>query len=160
MGNVLKMDKQQVIQGLIRLGWSDRAIHKESGIHRKTVSAYRKRFQNAPQVPADLQGAKIQNVPQVPTDSALAFNPPQPENTQEPLPPTQSQQIFPHRENIRTDILLGLTAQRIYQDLVETHGNPRILSTNFYTLLYVVLPLSVIKELERVCVLLVLIYLN
>jgi len=122
MGNVLKMDKQQVIQGLIRLGWSDRAIHKESGIHRKTISAYRKQFQNAPQVPADLQGTEIQNVPQVPTDSAVVFNPIQPENTQEPLPPTQSQQILPHRENIRTDILSGLTAQRIYQDLVETHA--------------------------------------
>jgi transposase len=110
------MDKQQIIQGLIKLGWSDRAIHKESGIHRKTISAYRKRFQNAPQVPADPGDEKDQNAPKVPTDSGAT------EGEQQPLPPTQSQQIFPYRESIRTDILSGLTAQRIYQDLVEKHG--------------------------------------
>jgi transposase len=122
MGNVLKMDKQQVIQGLIRLGWSDRAIHKESGIHRKTISGYRKQFQNVPQVPADSSSITFQNVPQVPADAPAASNPGQPNNHVEPLPPTQSLQIFPHRADIRTNILAGLTAQRIYQDLVESHA--------------------------------------
>jgi len=70
MGNVLKMDRQQVIQGLIRLNWSDRAIHKETGIHRKTISLYRKQFQNVPEVPTDSNGPTIQNVPQVPADPA------------------------------------------------------------------------------------------
>ena len=115
MGNVLKMDKQQVIQGLIRLGWSDRAIHKESGIHRKTISAYRKQFQNAPQVPTDLKGTEIQNVPQVPTDSAggesapivptdvlaVQSRPIVPADYEPPLPSTKSRIIDPIREIIR-----------------------------------------------------------
>ncbi len=117
------MDKQQIIHGLVKLGWSDRAINKESGIHRKTIAAYRKLFQNAPRVPADPERVKNQNVPQVPTDSKSILAAPHQRNEDEQaLPPTQSQRIFPYREAIRTDILSGLTAQRIYQDLVEKYA--------------------------------------
>jgi Transposase and inactivated derivatives len=121
MGNVLKMDRQQVIQGLIRLNWSDRAIHKETGIHRKTISLYRKQFQNVPEVPTDSNGPTIQNVPQVPADPAGTIPRDSGNDIATVPPPTHSQKIMPHREAIRTDILSGLTAQRIYQDLVEQY---------------------------------------
>jgi transposase len=39
-----------------------------------------------------------------------------------PLPTTNSSQIQPYTQNIRDALLQKLTAQRIYQDLVEEHG--------------------------------------
>jgi hypothetical protein len=44
MGNTLKMEKQALIKQLIAAGWSDRKIHNRTGINRRTVSSYRKKF--------------------------------------------------------------------------------------------------------------------
>jgi len=119
MGNVLKMDKKQVIIGLIKMGQSDRAIHKATGIHRTTIARYRKAVQSVPQVPADVTSVKCQSVPPVPTDQISTND----NNKQDfPLPSTQSQSIISHRECIRSSVLSGLTAQRIYQELVEHHS--------------------------------------
>lgn len=110
MGNVLKMDKVHLIQGFLRLNLSDRAIKRQTGIHRDTISKYRKQFQNGPQVPADLDSGSstgIQNGPKVPTDFLPV------------IPSTHSAAIQPHAAGIREKVLRGLTAQRIYQDLVE-----------------------------------------
>ena len=61
MGNVLKMDKKQVIIGLIKMGQSDRAIHKATGIHRTTIARYREAVQSVPQVPTDQISANDNN---------------------------------------------------------------------------------------------------
>lgn len=108
MGNVLKMDRQQILQGLLQLGWSDRAIQRETGINRETVSKYRKTFQNRPKVPADSPGVTFQNQPKAPTDSIH-------------LPFTRSKQILPFTKAIWHKFLQGLSSQRIYQDLIEEH---------------------------------------
>jgi transposase len=129
MGNGLKMDKKEILAGLFQLGWSSRAIHKETGIHRATIKRYRSEIQNVPKVPTDSEVEKGQSVPEAPTDisslSCLAGE----ENTslaeavEEPiLPYTNSIALRPHRSFIRDEISLGLTAQRIYQDLVERWG--------------------------------------
>jgi len=47
------MEKQQQIQVLTNLGWTDRAISRGTGINRGTVAKYRKTFQNRPEVPTD-----------------------------------------------------------------------------------------------------------
>jgi len=99
MGNALKMAKQQTLNALFQLGWGDREIYRETNIHRSTISRYRKQFQS---------------VPEVPTDSSPAFD--------AVLPPTNSPAIAPHREFIRDELAVGLTAQRVYQDLVERFG--------------------------------------
>ncbi|BFN37503.1 helix-turn-helix domain-containing protein [Fidelibacter multiformis] len=44
MGNTLKMEKQMLIKQLIAAGWSDRKIHNRTGLNRRTVSSYRKKF--------------------------------------------------------------------------------------------------------------------
>ena len=44
MGNILKMDKQEVIKRLLGLGWSNRKINRSTGIHRDTISIYRRRW--------------------------------------------------------------------------------------------------------------------
>jgi transposase len=115
------MEKRQQIQALTALNWSARRISRETGIDRRTVLRYRREGvpaaleepgsmeQNAPQVPTDPQASPEQNVPEVPADIP-------------PPPPTNSAQIQPHADSIRVSFLRHLTAQRIYQDLVEEHG--------------------------------------
>ena len=112
MGNALKMDKKAILAGLFRLGWSDRAINKETGIHRVTVKRYRAEFQNVPKVPTDPGLGDGQSVPKVPADFSSATS---------PLPQTNSAVLLPYRDFIREELNIGLTAQRIYQDLVERY---------------------------------------
>jgi transposase len=109
MGNILKMGIQEHLRRLISLGWTDRAISRYTNVHRTTIAKYRAQIQNVPKVSTDLDSEAdpgFQSVPKVPTDSAAP-------------PPTNSSVIVPHREYIRSQILLSLTARRIYQDLVE-----------------------------------------
>lgn len=120
MGNILRMEKQQQIQVLTKLGWSDRAISRETGIDRASVSKYRKEqvepaeaassdlSQIPPKVPTDVEVQERQNQPKVPTDLI-------------PLPRTNSAAISSYAEQIRSFFLKRLSAQRIYQDLVEQH---------------------------------------
>ena len=109
MGNILRMEKQQQIQVLTNLGWPDRAISRETGIDRSTIAKYRKQIENQPEVPADFSADAIENQPEVPTDLPS-------------VPITNSNVIRPYIEIIRSFFLQRLTAQRIYQDLVEQHG--------------------------------------
>jgi transposase len=121
MGNVLKMDHRQIIQGLIRLGWTNRAIHRETGFHRDTISRYRKGFENVEQTPTD---SIIENRPKVPTDFQVDLfqNRPKVPADSIQLPTTKSAQIVSFIEIISKKFLQGFTAQRIYQDLVDDHG--------------------------------------
>lgn len=114
MGNILKMEKHQQIQALALLGWSNRAISEQTGIDRDTVSKYRYMDQNPPKVPTDPQPsaeqyASDQNPPEVPADSIKQ------------LPTTNSAQLRPFVTNVAQEHRKGLSAQRIYQDLVEKH---------------------------------------
>ncbi len=124
MGNNLRMEKQQQIQVLTNLGWTDRAISRSTGIYRGTVAKYRKTLQNQPKVPADPTLPTSENQPDVPTDSTGDSEQNQLEVSADlpPLPTTNSTQIQPYTEEIRNALIQKLTAQRIYQDLVEEHG--------------------------------------
>jgi transposase len=124
MGNVLRMEKQQQIQVLTKLGWSNRAIQRQTGIDRDTISDYRKRFENPPKVSTDIGAAEVQNPPKVPTDSDATDieNPPEVPADLPALPRTNSAVIQPYTETIRQWFLQKLTAQRMYQDLAEQHG--------------------------------------
>jgi len=44
LGNTLKMEKQALIKQLIEAGYSDRKINGSTGLNRRTMSAYRKKF--------------------------------------------------------------------------------------------------------------------
>lgn len=108
MGNVLGMEKRQQIQVLTKLGWSDRSVAAQLGVYRGTVGKYRLAGQTQPKVPTD-PGGEVQNQPEVPADLGE-------------LPRTNSARIRPHAETVRCKYVQQLTAQRIYQDLVEEHG--------------------------------------
>ena len=124
MGNVLRMEKQQQIQILTELGWGSRAISRHTGINRETVAKYRKRHQNSPEVPTDPTEGAGQNQPKVPTDFLVPESQNQPKVPADlPVAPTtNSSAIQPYTETVRSFFLQRLSAQRIYQDLVEQHG--------------------------------------
>lgn len=116
MGNTLRMVKQQQIQSLASIGWSNRAISEHIGVDRDTVSKYRNIFQNPPKVPADdhaenqeIIDGSDENPPKVPTGFST------------PLPSTNSVQLRPFVAFVAKEYQKRLTAQRIYQDLVEQH---------------------------------------
>jgi hypothetical protein len=51
MANVLKMEKQILIQQLLSLGWPYRRIQNETGIRRETVSKYViRQYKNNPEI--------------------------------------------------------------------------------------------------------------
>lgn len=108
MPNVLKMEKQVLIKQLIALGWSYRRIESETGIRRETISKY------DPDHPRNSKPAKV------PTDSG----PQSPIQNRPKCPstrPTRTSGAAEYDEFIRARIAQGLTAQRIYQDLIVEH---------------------------------------
>ncbi len=126
MGNVLKMEKLQQIQALVGLGWSNRAISAQTGVDRDTVAKYRALHQNPPKVPTDPEATVTCSESAEETGSTADQNPPEvpPELPDDvpALPGTNSTQLRPFVEEIRRSTLRRLTAQRIYQDLVENHS--------------------------------------
>ncbi|MFQ5710015.1 MAG: IS21 family transposase [bacterium] len=115
MPNVLKMEKQVLIKQLLALNWSYRRIESETGIRRETISKY------DPNHPRHSKAAKV------PTDSAGDFDQNRPEQTLSqaeecpPNKPTRTSSASEYDEFIRERTAQGLTAQRIYQDLVVEH---------------------------------------
>ncbi len=118
MGNYLKMPDRQRIRALLELGWSYRRIERETGVRRETIAGYDPR--RSPK-PANLtagsddgvgaQGdGEDQNRPNPPAGSVLVA---------EPGPPSACE---PFRAAIEAGMDKGLTAQRIWQDLVEEDG--------------------------------------
>jgi predicted transcriptional regulator len=99
MSNVLKVSLQSAIKSLAERGWSGRRIARELGLNRETVGRY-------------LGSAK-------PAISTTGF-----EEGCEPKPAisTAGSIAGPLAEAIIAKIEIGLSAQRIYQDLVEEKG--------------------------------------
>src|SRR5215467_13624239 len=95
VANHLKMADRQRIQALLELGWSHRRIAREAGVDRETVARYARA---GPSNPANLI------VGEKPSSSG-------------PSSPAAVHDAF-----IRQGIKSGLSAQRIWQDLVEQHG--------------------------------------
>lgn len=100
MGNYLKMASQQHISALLDLGWSQRRIAREVGVHRETVGRYAVMRQANPANP--IAGSEAETRP----------NP-------IPGPPSAA---APFHDAIRAGLERGLTAQRIWQDLRDEHG--------------------------------------
>lgn len=106
MGNVLKMEKQVLIQQLIALGWSYRRIQAETGIHRETVSKYDPRRKESK--------PDISKPAKVPTDSTNC----------PPIISISRSHAAIHDKVIREKLSKGLHAKRIYQDIVMEYDYP------------------------------------
>lgn len=103
MSNVLKVSNQETIRSLHQKGWSERRIARELGVNRRTVRRY---------------ASKCTILP--PGSDASV----EPKCTISPAGKSagRQSQCEPFLEAIAGKIELGLSAQRIYQDLVEEHG--------------------------------------
>lgn len=115
MPNVLKMEKRILIKQLLELGWSYRRIESETGVRRETISKYdpnHPRNSKAAKVPTDPTSASSQNRPKCPPTE------PEPDSSTKP---TRISGAAEYDAFIRERTAQGLTAQRIYQDLVVQH---------------------------------------
>lgn len=115
MANRLKVAKMLSIQALHAQGWSQRRIARELGIDRQTVARHLQEAAkpaNAPTGSADPKPAKA------PTGSEASAGDPKPAKA-----PTGSRSsCAAFHEVILAKLEQGLTAQRIFQDLVSEHG--------------------------------------
>jgi transposase len=146
MANRLKMAKIDAILALHQRNWSIRRIAKELGLHRDTVARHIQRAEATPKpARAPLGSAEELAVcpnakPTTATAYAPAANPASAEGgasnskqaTSEGAPlgsaavqldkHRQPSRCEPWRQVILDKLEAGLTAQRIYQDLVQEHG--------------------------------------
>jgi transposase len=142
MANLLNVAIVDSIQSLHALGWSRRRIARELGVDRETVGKY---------VSQRSCGAKPANLPTGSVDSKPAILPGVPAPDPKPasnlltgsgnLPPGETgpetpasgvplaalphgppSQCLPHQATIATQVQAGLTARRIWQDLVTERG--------------------------------------
>lgn len=121
MANQLKMANVQAILSLHAQGWSRRAIARQLGVHRETVGRH-VRLAAAGSKPANMHAG-----PSSPIESAPAVDPVGPTANGAASPRPRSCDRW--RELIEAKRAAGLTAQRIYQDLVGEHGFERSYST-------------------------------
>lgn len=102
MANQLKMAEVQTILTLHKSGYSNRKIAELTGVHRETVGRY-------------VSLEQSENQPNAPTGSA--------EDNPRPTSPASGpvSACEPHREVIEAKLEQGLSAQRIWQDLIAEH---------------------------------------
>jgi transposase len=129
----LKMDIQQAISTLSRSGWSQRRIAHELEIDRETVARYRRLARQAgapkPAIPPTgsepLEGSNPAIVPRGPEATTVPSHPPA-ESPNPAISPAGSKpgrvsHCEPFATFIKAGLDGGLSAQRIYQDLLSEH---------------------------------------
>lgn len=110
--NILKPHLQTTIWTLLAAGASQREIERVTGIDRKTIRAYEKRF----------AAAAAANSPGVSTDPGKQIPPPCPPTPARAKPASTVSACEPHRDFIEAQLRLRRNAMAIYQDLVDRHG--------------------------------------
>lgn len=120
--NELKMATVQAIQGLLLQGWSHRRIARTLGINRETVSRYAK-LQKEPQKPAiPTPGSELDPDPNPAISTAGSESDPKSNPAisaaKQKFAVGRKSSCEPFDSEIRSKCELGLTAQRIFQDLV------------------------------------------
>jgi hypothetical protein len=108
--NVLKPHLQTTIWTLLDAGASQREIERVTGIDRKMIRTYQKRF-----------AAAAANSPGVSTDPGQ-FPPPRPPTPVSVAPASTVSACEPYRGFIEAQLRLRRNAVAIYQDLVDQHG--------------------------------------
>ena len=130
MANRLKMVQKELLHILFSHKWSDRKINKATGIHRKTISGYKKEWQQnlhqqltegTTKESPEVAQHKVQNAPpdemKCPPTGVVHFE--VPTGSSEVNPPISSRsKASPFHELIWQKLQNGQHARSIYQDLV------------------------------------------
>lgn len=122
MANVLKLEKQEEVRALGRLGWSLRRIQLVTGVHRETVRSYLTTAGipvREPRRRSPPRGIEPKPASEVTTDPGPK---PASEVTTDPDRPRQPSRCEVHREFVESGLLRGRNAMAIWQDLVDRHG--------------------------------------
>ncbi len=121
--NELKMSLQHSILTLWSHGWSFRRIARELQLRRETVSKYVRRDQasKAAKVPPGSEGVTEPKPAKLPAGSPGAELAPEPAKVPAGLAVRSRSQCEPWRDFIEQGLQVGLSAQRLYQDLVGEH---------------------------------------
>jgi transposase len=133
MANLLKMAISETIRTLHRRGWSQRRIADQLGVHRETVARHLRRPEPDPKPASAPTGSdQPDGAPKpaiAPLGSAEVDGAPEPVSApagsgmvQLPRGSGRVSGCEPWRELITAKAGQGLSAQRIYQDLVADHG--------------------------------------
>ena len=109
--NVLKPHLQTTVWTLLDAGASQREIERVTGIDRKTIRAYQKRF-----------AAAAANSPGVATGCLAQFPPPRPPALRVAAAAATVSACEPHRAFIEAQLRLRRNATAVYQDLVDQFG--------------------------------------
>jgi transposase len=134
MANRIKMVQKQLLFSLFKQNWSDRKIHNSIGLHRKTISRYRKEWlkcqNNKESTDSVIQtfsccgsipGNPVQSVPlgknKVPTEGVAHFEVPTDPKSGDKRNLSKSKASLYHDE-INGKLQNGQHAVSIYQDLV------------------------------------------
>ena len=131
MVNTLKMAQSQAILGLLQQGWTHRRIARELGVNRETVSRYAKSLNATSKPPISTPGPERdpESKPAISTPGSGAAPESKPAIS---TPGSGASSRGPGRRSacetfdavIQEKCTLGLSAQRIFQDLVADHGFP------------------------------------
>src|SRR5271170_5598416 len=105
--NELNVNLQHSILTLAGNGWSNRRIARELGINRETVGKYLLMARPKPAIPTPGSEASPDSKPAISTAGSVAG---------------RLSLCQPHSPQIEAAVAVGLSAQRIYQDLVCDNG--------------------------------------
>jgi transposase len=122
MANRLKMAEAQSIIALARMGWSYRRIAAEVGVDRDTVSRHVRAARGDPDPPDANAANSIAGSAPTEGESPGANAANSITGSKPPRPVGQRSRCEPQRDIILAKLQLGLTAQRIWQDLRDEHG--------------------------------------
>jgi transposase len=126
MANRLKMALIETIQSLSRRGWSQRRIARELNVDRETVAKHLGARHDASKPATAPLGSPAEGDPSKPATAPLGsdggMDLPPPTVRSPPSAPKQPSGCEPWRSTIEAKLELGLSAQRIYQDLTTEHG--------------------------------------
>ncbi len=118
--NQLNVSLQHSIVTLAASGWSRRRIARELGINRETVGKYLRLEESNPAI------STLGSQPATHPDPAISTSGSEAVADSKPAISTlgsgRQSSCLPWQEQIEAAVAVGLSAQRIYQDLVSEHG--------------------------------------
>ena len=121
--NQLTVSLQHSIATLAANGWSARKIARELGVHRETVGRYlRPNIESKPAIPPAGSGGDPDSKPAILPSGFDSDSDSKPAILPAGSRAGRRSQCAPWTEVIQQRVLAGLSAQRIYQDLVTDHG--------------------------------------